>query len=113
ADAHRPLARLTGDRHEAAHALGDLVDAGPVAVWPVLSEAADAAVHDARIDRADVVPGNAQPLLDGRPHVFDDHVGGFDQPHEGRVTLRRLQVQTNRALVAVQILKVEAVTHAH
>jgi hypothetical protein len=31
ADAHRPLARQAGDRHQPAHALRDLVEARPVA----------------------------------------------------------------------------------
>ena len=50
ADAHRALAGQAGDRHQAAHALRDLVEAGPLRVGPVLAEAGDAAVDDARVD---------------------------------------------------------------
>ena len=32
ADAHRPLPGHAGDRHQPAHALGDLVDAGPLGI---------------------------------------------------------------------------------
>ena len=55
ADAHRPLARQSGDRHQPAHALRDLVEARPVGVGPVLAEAGDAAVDDARVDLAQVL----------------------------------------------------------
>ena len=40
ADPHRAPAGRAGDRHEAAHALGDLVDARAMAVRTVLAEAA-------------------------------------------------------------------------
>ena len=50
AGAHRAAAGLAGDRHEARHALRDLVDAGPVAIGPVLAEAGDAGIDEARID---------------------------------------------------------------
>ena len=52
AGAHRSLARDAGDRHEAAHALRDLVEARPVAVGAVLAEARDAGEDDARVDLA-------------------------------------------------------------
>ncbi len=39
ADPHRALTRQAGDRHQPAHALGDLVDAGAIGVGSVLAEA--------------------------------------------------------------------------
>src|SRR5579875_412824 len=39
ADAHGALPGQAGDRHEAAHALGDLVEARPVAIGTALPEA--------------------------------------------------------------------------
>src|SRR5690606_38766457 len=48
-DAHGALAGEPGDGHEAAEALRDLVDAGAVGVGPVLPEAGDAPVDDARV----------------------------------------------------------------
>ena len=51
ADAHRTLAGQAGDRHQPAHALGDLIEAGPVAIGAVLAEAGDAGIDQARIDR--------------------------------------------------------------
>src|SRR5262249_52765752 len=52
ADPHRASTGLAGDGHEAAHALRDLVEAGPVAVGTVLAEARDAGVDEARIEGA-------------------------------------------------------------
>ena len=46
ADAHRPAAGLAGDRHQPAHALRDLVDAGARRVRAALAEARDRAVDD-------------------------------------------------------------------
>src|SRR6266478_9088551 len=39
ADAHRALTRKTRDRHQPAHALGDLVEPGTLAIGSVLTEA--------------------------------------------------------------------------
>src|SRR5260370_5151751 len=111
-NAHRSLAGRTGDRHQSAHPLVDLIDGGAVTVRAILAASADSAVDNARIDRAHVVPGDAQPLLDRRAHVLYDDVGRLDQAHERRVPLWRLEVQANRAFVAVQVLEVEAVTRA-
>ncbi len=42
ADPHRPAAGLAGHRHQPAHALHDLIDAGPILVGTVLPEGRDA-----------------------------------------------------------------------
>ncbi len=112
ADAHRPLARQAGDRHQPAHALRDLIDPGAQPVRAVLPEPADAAVDDARVHRLDVVVRHLQPMLHLGAHVLEDDVGSLRQPHERGVSLGRLQVQSDRALVAVQVLEVEAMAVA-
>jgi hypothetical protein len=63
ADAHRPLARQPGDGHQAAHALGYLVEARPVAVGAVLAEAGQAHVHEARVDLAQRLVIEAEPVF--------------------------------------------------
>ena len=51
ADAHRALARQPGDGHETAHALRDLVDAGPLAIGAGLAEAGNAGIDEALVER--------------------------------------------------------------
>ena len=50
ADAHRPLAGQAGDRHQPAHPLRDLVEAGPVAIGAGLAEPGDAGIDELRVD---------------------------------------------------------------
>ena len=52
AGAHGALSGQTRDRHQAAHALRDLIDARTRRVRAGLPEARDAAVDQARVDRA-------------------------------------------------------------
>src|SRR5437667_273487 len=82
ADAHRALARQAGDRHEAAHALGDLVVARAIAVRARLAEARDAAVHEARVDLAQRLVVDAEAVLDVRAEVLDEAVSPHGQALE-------------------------------
>ena len=107
--ARRLGARQAGDAHQAAHPLGDLVDAAPVGVRAVLAEAGDRSVDQARVPGVHGVEVEAQAVLDRGAHVLDQHVGGVDQAHQHVAALRRLQVQGQRPLVAVQVLEVGAV----
>jgi hypothetical protein len=111
-DAHRPLAGQAGDRHEAAHALGDLVEARPRAVGAVLAEAGDAGVDDPGIDRPEIGIGDAEAVLHVGAEVLDDDVGPGDQALEERDAGGRLQIQGQRALVAVEVHEVGAVARA-
>ena len=106
ADAHRPLARQAGDRHQAAHALGDLIEARPVAIGAVLTEAGNAGVDDALVDLAQRLVVDAEALFHVGAEILHHHVGLGDQAAEGGKPLRRLQVERDAALVAVQILEV-------
>src|SRR5439155_17835815 len=45
-DPYRSLPRQASDRHQAAHALRDLVEAGPARIGSVLAEARNAAEDD-------------------------------------------------------------------
>ena len=109
---HRPLPWRPGDAHQPAHALGDLIDAGARGVWSCLAEPADAAIDQPRIDGMHVVPRDLEAMLHIRPHVLDDHVRRRDQLHERRVTLGRLQVELNHALVAMQVLEIRPIAVA-
>src|SRR5260221_82039 len=50
ADPHRTPSRGAGDRHQPAHALGDLIEAGTLVIGAVLAEAGNTAIDDARVD---------------------------------------------------------------
>ena len=112
ADAHRPAAGLAGDRHQPAHALGDLVDAGARRVGAALAEARDRAVDDARVDLGHGVVVDLQAMLHVGAVVLDDDVGLLRELHEDRVAFRALEVERHRLLVAMQVLEVEAVARA-
>ena len=112
ADAHRPLPRLARDRHEAAHSLRDLIEAGPLLVGTVLPEAGDAGIDEARIEGGEALVIDAEPVLHVRPEILDQHVGLLDEALEHGAPFGRLQVQGEAALVAMQILEVDPVPRA-
>src|ERR1700761_8476292 len=62
-DPHRSLTRQPGNRHQPAHALGDLVNARPFRVRPGLAETGNAAINDARVDLFDAVVIDAKPIF--------------------------------------------------
>ena len=111
-DAHRPLSRKAGYRHETAHPLRDLVDAGARRVRARLAEARDRAVDDARVDLGDALIVDAEAVLHVAAIVLDDDVGVLRQSHEDRLALGALEVERQRTLVAMQVLEVEAVALA-
>ncbi len=106
ADAHRPLPRQAGDRHQAAHALRDLIEARPVGVGAVLAEAGNAGIDEARIDLGERLVVDAEPLLHVGAEILDHDVGLLDHALEGGEAFGRLQIERHAALVAVQVLKV-------
>ena len=60
ADPHRPFAGSAGDRHQPAHALRDLIEAGALVIGAILAEAGDAAIDDARVDLAQALIVDAE-----------------------------------------------------
>jgi hypothetical protein len=109
---HRPASRLARDRHQPAQALRDLVDARALSVRAVLAETGDAGVHQARIDFAQRRVVDAQARLHIRAEVLHHHVGLGGEPAKGCRSLRRLQVERDAALVAMQVLEIGPVARA-
>jgi hypothetical protein len=109
ADAHRATPRMPGDGHEAAHALGDLIDAGTSFVRPVLTKARDAAVHDLRIDLPHGLVVHAEFVLHRGLVVLDHDVGLLHELEENLQPFLRLQVEREALLVAMQVLEIRAV----
>jgi hypothetical protein len=91
-----------------AHPLRDLVEAGALAVRPVLAEAGDAREDDPRVDAPQGVVVDAQAVLHVGAVVLDHHVGVADELEEDLASLRRLQVEGHRPLVAVEVLEIRA-----
>src|SRR6266404_6325728 len=75
ADPHRALAGLAGDRHQPAHALGDLVHAGPRSVGTALAEACYAAIDDAWIYLGHLIVVDTQAILHVGAVIFNDYIG--------------------------------------
>ncbi|MGY3220527.1 hypothetical protein ACVIM5_001134 [Bradyrhizobium sp. USDA 4512] len=95
-----------GHRHQAAHALRDLIEARPLVIGAVLAEAGDAAIDDARVDRGEALIVDAELLLHVGAEILDHDVGlGGEALEHGEPALV-FQVQRHGPLVAVQILKV-------
>ena len=89
-----------------AHPLRDLVESRTVAVRPVLPKAGDAGINDPRIDRLQALVIHPEAELHVRPVVLHHHISLSDEALHHRQPVRRLQVQGQTALVAVQVLKV-------
>ena len=104
------LGRQAGDRHQPAHALRDLVEAGPVAIRAVLAEAGDTGIDEARIDGAQGFVIDAEAEFHVGPIVFHHaRPRARTRAVENLQSLGALEVQRQAALVAVQILEIRAV----
>ncbi len=112
ADAHRPLPGQPGDRHQAAHALRDLVEARPSGIGPVLAEPRNATEDDLRVDLLEVLVVDLEPLLHVGPEILDHDVGLLHHALERGEPLGRLEVQRDGALVAMQVLEVGPLARA-
>src|SRR5262249_29152903 len=95
-----------GDRHETAHALGDLVEAWAVAVRTALAEARDAGIDDLRVDAGELAIVDAEPPLHVGAKVLHHDVGLLHHALERRQPFPALQVERHAALVAVQVVEV-------
>jgi hypothetical protein len=103
------LAGKACDRHEAAHALRDLVEAGAVGVGPRLAEAGEGYIDKARVDGAQGLIVEAKPALDVRAIVLDQHVGIGGHLFQDRDALRFLEIERDAAFVAVQVEEIGTV----
>ena len=97
----RPVGALAGDAHEAAHGLGHQVEAAAIA-----PRAGEAVAGDRAIDQAWIAlfqPGlsEAEARQHAGPVVLDEHVGPGEQAVQHRLAMRRLEVEGERVLVAV------------
>ena len=109
-----------GDPGRADHAEraadADVVDVVPdeAGVRAGLAVAAERAVDEAGVAGADGVVVDAEALDDARTEAFDDDVGVLGELEEGFLGARVLEVEADRALVAVEgPVGLRALAHAH
>ena len=112
AHTHRALLGQTGDRHQAAHALCNLVKTRPCSQRAGLAKARDAGVHQTGVVFLQALVIDAQAELDIGAEVLNHHIGLGDQLLEQRNALGLFEVEGDRALVAVGVLVVRALLPA-
>ena len=91
------------DRGEAGERLNDRVVDGLVGKRPVFAPAAHGDVDQVRLDSAKVGFADPKSLADAGAEVLDEHVRRFDQLLDRRQPGRRLDVDGDRALVAIVV----------
>ena len=88
-------------RGRAAHALHQVVEGGLVAVRTLARIAQRIGIDDRGVDLLQLFVAQAQALDRRRPAVVDEEVGGFDQVLQHGAGGGLLEVEAERALVAV------------
>ncbi len=90
----------------------DLVEAGPVAIGPVLAEARDAGIDQAPVERPQALIVDAEPELHVGTKILHQHVGRGDEPLQDLDAVLLLEVERHAPLVAVKILEIGEVAPA-
>src|SRR6202035_5546079 len=70
----RPAVALTGDAHRPANGLCDRVERQPLLVWAAVAEALHLGIDDARIDRADDIVAEPEPLDRAGREVLGEYI---------------------------------------
>ncbi len=90
-----------GEIHHAGLALHDEIVAGPGGLGAALSEAGDRAVDEPRVQLAERSVAEAEALHGAGTEVLDHHVGLGEETAENGLPVRRLHVEGQALLVAV------------
>jgi hypothetical protein len=98
-----------GRAHRPAHRLGDVFVCLEIRVRTGRAEALDRAHHDLRIDLVDFFPRKTEAIEHPRAEVLHDDVALLEQLDEHCLAFRRLHVDRDRALVAVEHREIQAV----
>jgi hypothetical protein len=101
-----------GRAHRAAHGLGNRLIGLAIDIG-ARAEALDGGVDDPRVDLLDPLPGEALAVEHARRKILDQDVAFLEEPDEDLLPLRRLHVDGDAALVAVQHREIEAVRVRH
>ncbi len=95
--------------HGSAHRLGNVLVGFERGVWALGAETLDGSHDNARVDLVDLLPAKAKAIEHTRPEILHHDVAGFDEVCEYLFALVVLEVDGDRALVAVQHREIEAV----
>ena len=105
ADHLRRAVGSAGNFHPAAHALDAGIVGRPVRIGAAqavaVAKAGDAGVNQPRVQLAQAVKTQVQPLQRPRPPIIQQHIGNFDQPLKNFLAPGLAQIQSNAFLVAV------------
>src|SRR3990172_3014205 len=105
--AHRALLRVAGDGDRAAHGLDAEIVGGAVTVGPQGAEAGDGGADNARIDGAERLIVQPQPLGYARAEVVDYDIRGADKVVQHLAPFGLGDVQRQALLAAVYAEEVE------
>ncbi len=81
----------------------------PVAPWSFRAITTDPGIDEARIDGADLIPAQPQPVHDAGAKIVDQHIGARHQPQHHRQIVGVLQVGGQALLAPVDGMKQRAV----
>ena len=98
----RRAVRVAGEAEDAVQAQVVLVVAGAVAVGAVLAVARDRAVDERRVRLRELLVADAEPVEHARAEALDQHVRVPGEAQQGVLPLLLLEIEADRALVAVQ-----------
>ena len=102
--------RIDEEAHQARERLPHGIVCRPLAVRAVLGEPGDRAVDEAGVHRAQGLVIETEPLHHPRPEILQHHVGLPRHPAKRLLSARRIEVQGDAQLVAVECAEVVAVT---
>ena len=94
---------LRHQRRQSRRALDQIVVSRLCSIGPVLTEAEHAGIDQARVAPGDHVVAESEPRHCLRTNVVDHHVRLLDQAQHGFASRGLLQVEADRALVAVGV----------
>ena len=94
-------AAFAGDAHQAAHALGNQVEAAPLGIRAGTPETRNGAINKPRIFLAKHVIPQAQLIHGVDPVIFNHRIGGLQKPFQHFLAGVVLQVDGDAAFVAV------------
>src|SRR6516165_357895 len=102
----RRAVAISGDAGRAARGLRDHVEGEVLLVWATRAEAFDLAVNNPRVQLLDDIIAEAQSLNRAGRHVLDRDIGLFEQLFDDLEPARRFEVERDRFLIRVELVKI-------